>query len=141
MVRHLLHARCDRYSVCMHAARGVFECATSTTNLTLCASLKLQYSLFLTANQRMLTHALQTPLTTFTYKQLELALTIADGLEYIKTAVSAGLTVDRVAPRLSFFFCMGMNFYMEVYTHQCSYISDHCTDDINNSRVFIGRTR
>jgi Methylmalonyl-CoA mutase len=50
------------------------------------------------------------------HKQLELALTIADGLEYIKTAVSAGLTVDRVAPRLSFFFCMGMNFYMEVYT-------------------------
>ncbi|KAG5177563.1 methylmalonyl-CoA mutase-domain-containing protein [Tribonema minus] len=46
--------------------------------------------------------------------KLELALTIADGLEYIKTAVDAGLPVDKVAPRLSFFFCIGMNFYMEI---------------------------
>ncbi|CAM9711532.1 unnamed protein product [Chrysoparadoxa australica] len=46
--------------------------------------------------------------------KLELAFTIADGLEYVKTAVDAGLHVDSVAPRLSFFFCIGMNFYMEV---------------------------
>lgn len=45
---------------------------------------------------------------------LELAFTIADGLEYIQTAIDAGLTVDQVAPRLSFFFGSGMNFYMEV---------------------------
>lgn len=46
---------------------------------------------------------------------LELAFTLADGLEYIRTAVDhAGLNVDDVAPRLSFFFAMGMNFYMEI---------------------------
>jgi methylmalonyl-CoA mutase len=46
---------------------------------------------------------------------LELGFTIADGLEYIRTAVnSAGLHVDDVAPRFSFFFGIGMNFYMEV---------------------------
>ena len=46
---------------------------------------------------------------------LELAFTLADGLEYIKTAVDhAGMSVDDVAPRLSFFFAIGMNFYMEI---------------------------
>eukprot|EP00903_Cladosiphon_okamuranus_P019153 g17617.t2 len=46
--------------------------------------------------------------------KLELAFTIADGLEYLKAAVDAGLDVDKVAPRLSFFFCVGMSFYLEV---------------------------
>lgn len=46
--------------------------------------------------------------------KLELAFTIADGLEYVKAAQSAGLEVDIVAPRLSFFFGTGMNFYMEI---------------------------
>lgn len=45
---------------------------------------------------------------------LELAFTIADGLEYIRTAIARGLTVDDVAPRLSFFFGIGMNFYLEI---------------------------
>jgi methylmalonyl-CoA mutase len=45
---------------------------------------------------------------------LELALTLADGKEYVKTARSAGLDVDDFAGRLSFFFCVGMNFYLEV---------------------------
>jgi hypothetical protein len=46
---------------------------------------------------------------------LELGFTIADGLEYIRTAVNkAGLNVDDVAPRYSFFFGIGMNFYVEV---------------------------
>jgi len=45
---------------------------------------------------------------------LELAFTVADGIEYISTALESGLTVDEVAPRLSFFFGIGMNFYMEV---------------------------
>eukprot|EP01062_Namystynia_karyoxenos_P019296 TRINITY_DN1724_c0_g1_i1.p1 TRINITY_DN1724_c0_g1~~TRINITY_DN1724_c0_g1_i1.p1 ORF type:complete len:759 (+),score=284.48 TRINITY_DN1724_c0_g1_i1:99-2279(+) len=45
---------------------------------------------------------------------LELAFTIADGLEYIRAAIKAGLTVDDVAPRLSFFFGIGMPFYMEI---------------------------
>lgn len=45
---------------------------------------------------------------------LELAYTIADGLEYVKTALSGGLLIDDFAPRLSFFFGIGMNFYMEI---------------------------
>lgn len=46
--------------------------------------------------------------------KLELAFTLADGLEYIRAATKVGLTVDEVAPRFSFFFAIGMNFYMEV---------------------------
>lgn len=46
--------------------------------------------------------------------KLELAFTIADGLEYIRAAEAAGLSVDNVAPRMSFFFAMGMNFYTEI---------------------------
>jgi methylmalonyl-CoA mutase len=44
----------------------------------------------------------------------ELAFTLADGLEYARAAVGAGLPIDKFAPRLSFFFCIGMNFFMEV---------------------------
>ncbi|MDF3348937.1 methylmalonyl-CoA mutase [Sulfitobacter sp. KE34] len=43
----------------------------------------------------------------------ELAFTIADGREYVRTAIAAGMDVDRFAPRLSFFFAIGMNFFME----------------------------
>ena len=46
--------------------------------------------------------------------KLELAFTLADGIEYVRTAQQAGLDVDAVAPRLSFFWAIGMNFYMEV---------------------------
>lgn len=45
---------------------------------------------------------------------LELAFTIADGLEYVEAAQKAGLDVDDFAPRLSFFFAIGMNFLMEI---------------------------
>ncbi|XP_054166292.1 methylmalonyl-CoA mutase, mitochondrial-like [Oppia nitens] len=45
---------------------------------------------------------------------LELAFTIADGLEYCRTGIKAGLTIDEFAPRLSFFWGIGMNFYMEI---------------------------
>ncbi len=44
----------------------------------------------------------------------ELAFTLADGLEYVRAARSQGLEVDAFAPRLSFFFAIGMNFFMEV---------------------------
>ena len=44
----------------------------------------------------------------------ELAYTLADGVEYVKAALAGGLDVDAFAPRLSFFFCIGMNFFMEV---------------------------
>ena len=43
----------------------------------------------------------------------ELAYTIADGLEYVRTALSRGMDIDAFAPRLSFFFGIGMNFFME----------------------------
>lgn len=46
--------------------------------------------------------------------KLELAFTLADGMEYVRCAQKANLNVDKVASRLSFFFGMGMNFYMEV---------------------------
>ncbi len=45
---------------------------------------------------------------------IELGFTLADGLEYVRSAISRGLDVDSFAPRLSFFFAIGMNFYMEV---------------------------
>jgi methylmalonyl-CoA mutase len=44
----------------------------------------------------------------------ELAFTLADGIEYVRAALSSGLEVDEFAPRLSFFFAVGMNFFMEV---------------------------
>ncbi|GAA1260596.1 methylmalonyl-CoA mutase [Sphaerisporangium rubeum] len=45
---------------------------------------------------------------------LELAYTLADGVEYLRAGVAAGLDIDRFAPRLSFFWCIGMNFFMEI---------------------------
>ncbi len=44
----------------------------------------------------------------------ELAFTLADGIEYVKAALAKGLEVDQFAPRLSFFFAIGMNFFMEI---------------------------
>jgi methylmalonyl-CoA mutase len=44
----------------------------------------------------------------------ELAFTLADGLDYVRTALARGLKIDDFAPRLSFFFAIGMNFFMEV---------------------------
>ncbi|AOS83941.1 methylmalonyl-CoA mutase [Chlorobaculum limnaeum] len=45
---------------------------------------------------------------------LELAFTLADGLEYIRTGLAAGLDIDAFAPRLSFFWGIGMNYFMEI---------------------------
>jgi methylmalonyl-CoA mutase len=47
-------------------------------------------------------------------QDLELAYTLADGVEYIRAGLQAGLTIDQFAPRLSFFWAIGMNFFMEV---------------------------
>jgi len=47
-------------------------------------------------------------------QDLELAYTLADGLEYVRAGQKAGLDIDRFAPRLSFFWAIGMNFFMEV---------------------------
>jgi methylmalonyl-CoA mutase len=45
---------------------------------------------------------------------LQLAFTLADGVEYVKAAMDAGMDIDAFAPRLSFFFGIGMNFFMEI---------------------------
>ncbi len=45
---------------------------------------------------------------------LEMAYTLADGLEYVRTGLNSGLTIDQFAPRLSFFWAIGMNYFMEV---------------------------
>ena len=47
-------------------------------------------------------------------QDLELAYTLANGVEYIRSGLKAGLTIDEFAPRLSFFWAVGMNFFMEV---------------------------
>jgi methylmalonyl-CoA mutase len=47
-------------------------------------------------------------------QDLELAYTLADGVEYVRAGLKAGLAIDRFAPRLSFFWAVGMNFFMEV---------------------------
>jgi methylmalonyl-CoA mutase len=46
--------------------------------------------------------------------ELELGFTLADGLEYIRAALARGLAIDQFAPRLSFFFATGMNFFLEI---------------------------
>jgi methylmalonyl-CoA mutase len=45
---------------------------------------------------------------------IELAYTLADGLEYVRTGIKAGIPIDKFAPRLSFFWAIGMNYFMEV---------------------------
>jgi methylmalonyl-CoA mutase len=47
-------------------------------------------------------------------QDLELAYTLADGLEYIRAGIAAGLDIDSFAPRLSFFWAIGMNYFMEI---------------------------
>ncbi len=47
-------------------------------------------------------------------QDLELAYTLADGLEYVRAGIKAGLTVDQFAPRVSFFWAIGMNYFMEI---------------------------
>jgi methylmalonyl-CoA mutase len=47
-------------------------------------------------------------------QDLELAYTLADGVEYVRSGLGAGLAIDRFAPRLSFFFAIGMNYFMEI---------------------------
>jgi methylmalonyl-CoA mutase len=47
-------------------------------------------------------------------QDLELAYTLADGVEYLRAGIAAGLNIDQFAPRLSFFWAIGMNFFMEI---------------------------
>ena len=55
---------------------------------------------------------------------LEMAYTLADGVEYIRSGLGAGLDIDAFAPRLSFFWCIGMNFYMEVAKLRATFTLD-----------------
>ena len=57
---------------------------------------------------------------------LELAYTLADGLEYVRTGLNAGIEIDSFAPRLSFFWGIGMNYFMEVAK-------------ITGSEIFVGK--
>ena len=66
---------------------------------------------------------------------LELAFTIADGLEYTRTGIGAGLTVDEIAPRFSFFFGIGMNFFMEVAKVSETHM-DHACDGESHAGTF-----
>ena len=47
-------------------------------------------------------------------QDLELAYTLADGIEYVRAGLKAGLTIDQFAPRISFFWAIGMNYFMEI---------------------------
>ncbi len=58
---------------------------------------------------------------------LQTAFTLADGLEYIKAAIKAGLDIDTFAPRISFFFGIGMNFFMEIAMLRAARILWHKT--------------
>ncbi|MFQ5775903.1 MAG: methylmalonyl-CoA mutase [Kiloniellaceae bacterium] len=61
----------------------------------------------------------------------ELAFTLADGIEYVRAAASRGLDVDAFAPRLSFFFAIGMNFFMEIAKLRAArYLWAHLMQDL-----------
>jgi methylmalonyl-CoA mutase len=65
----------------------------------------------------------------------ELAFTLADGIEYVRAAMSTGLDVDKFAPRLSFFFGIGMNFFMEIAKLRAArYLWAHLMTDLFAAR-------
>ncbi len=68
---------------------------------------------------------------------LELAYTIADGIEYARAGVAAGLDIDKFAPRLSFFWAIGMNFFMEVAKLRAA----DCSGRRSSRRISRQRTR
>jgi len=65
----------------------------------------------------------------------ELAFTLADGIEYVRAAAAGGLDVDKFAPRLSFFFGIGMNFFMEIAKLRAArYLWAHLMADLFSAR-------
>ena len=65
----------------------------------------------------------------------ELAFTLADGVEYVRAAKSTGLDVDKFAPRLSFFFGIGMNFFMEIAKLRAArYLWAHLMTDLFDAK-------
>ncbi|MBP7232097.1 MAG: methylmalonyl-CoA mutase, partial [Syntrophaceae bacterium] len=74
---------------------------------------------------------------------LQTAFTLADGKEYVRAAIDAGLKIDDFAPRLSFFFGVGMNFFMEIAMLRAArYLWHHIVSEFhpNNPRSTILRT-
>lgn len=69
---------------------------------------------------------------------LEMAFTLADGLEYCRTGLTAGLNIDQFAPRLSFFWGVGMNFYMVGKISKVSAMFSKCKRE-NRTTVFCQR--
>ena len=65
---------------------------------------------------------------------LELAYTLADGVEYVRAGVAAGLDIDAFAPRLSFFWAIGMNFFMEVAKMRAARLLVGEADQASSSR-------
>ena len=74
----------------------------------------------------------------------ELAFTLADGIEYVRAAVSTGMGVDKFAPRLSFFFGIGMHFFMEIAKLRAArYLWAHLMSDmfsVKDNRSLMLRT-
>ena len=74
----------------------------------------------------------------------ELAFTLADGIEYVRAAVSTGMGVDKFAPRLSFFFGIGMHFFMEIAKLRAArYLWAHLMSDmfsVDDDRSLMLRT-
>ena len=62
-------------------------------------------------------------------QDLELAYTLADGVEYVRAGLKAGLTVDQFAPRISFFWAIGMNYFMEIAKLRAARIAVGETDE------------
>lgn len=62
---------------------------------------------------------------------LEMAFTIADGIQYAHTGLDAGLTIDQFAPRLSFFWGISMNFYMVSWLYRFATKNLNCIILIN----------
>ena len=68
---------------------------------------------------------------------------MADGLEYVRTGLKSGMTVDEFAPRLSFFFGIGMNFYMvNLFSRNWIYKLNECLGNrkIKSSKEIMGST-
>ena len=67
---------------------------------------------------------------------IEIAYTLADGLEYVRTGINSGLKIDEFAPRLSFFWGVGMNFFTEIEPQELNNIFKD-EKNINNLKVLL----
>ena len=68
---------------------------------------------------------------------IELAYTLADGLEYVRTGLKAGIEIDSFAPRLSFFWAIGMNYFMEIAKMRAARLLGTNDDEIRSKKSEI----